>query len=222
MSPSNIEKPSKKRTRAFSIMTYIGEKNIQKVLYDHSKSIRSFAYIYHDKDETTAHHHLLIKTYDAWSSVQISKWFDIFKLEINENTLVQPASDLWALREYITHSDYQSIQEGKHRYNIEEVVDGGLFDMIEAKDSYDDTYEVINAMLQGVPTKVLIRRYGKKLIYHYSQFMAVKEAIEHEEYYERELQFPENERLPYGWRKSKVENLKPIPLNNIDIDEMFK
>lgn len=214
MSPSNIEKPSKKRTRVFSIVTYITEKDIQNVLTSHSRSLRSFAYIRHDKDESEPHFHLLIRTYDAWTSTQISKWFDTFKLKDNTNTFVEPANDLYALQEYITHSDYQSIQEGKHRYNIEEVVDGGLFDMIEAKDSYDDTYEIINALLQGVPTKVLIRRYGKKLIYHYSQFMAVKEAIEREEWQE------ENRKkdIAAGY---KVPNLKPIPLDAVSIDDIF-
>ena len=176
-----IQKPSTKRTRVFSIITYVSEADIQDAIRTHTKSLRAFAYILHDRDEAEPHYHLLLRTYDAWSSTQITKWFDKYKLRDNNNTFVEPATDLHALQEYITHSDYQSIKEGKHQYSVEEVVDGGLFDMIEQKDSYDGTFEIVNAMLQGVPTRTLVRRYGKQLIYHYSQFCAIVEAINSED-----------------------------------------
>lgn len=232
MDSTNIQKPSNKRTRQFSIMTYVGEKNIQKVLYDHSASIRSFAYIYHDRDETTNHHHLVIRTYDAWTSVQVNKWFDHFKLEINENTMTEPASDLMALKEYLIHADAESIKKGKFRYSEDDIIDGGLFVDIPKKDSYDETYEIINAMLQGAPTKQLVRRYGKQFIYHFSQFTAVKESIEQEEWREEQSRKLLKDRMPYGWRTYNAPSyasapkvtpdLKPIPLDNMDIDDFMR
>lgn len=121
-----------------------------------------------------------------------------------------------ALVEYLTHGDLASIEAGKHRYNVEEIVDGGLFDTVDKKDSYDNTYEIINEMLKGVPTKVLIRRYGKQLIYHYSQFIAVKEAIEREEYYQIACKGKNDHTdvIPYGWHVTPPNNFEDI--ENLD------
>lgn len=204
------QKPSTKRTRVFSIVTYVSKVDIQDVIYSHSRSLRSFAYILHDQDEAEPHFHLLLRTYDAWSSTQIAKWFDKYKLKDNNNTFVEPATDLHALQEYITHSDYKSIQEGKHQYSLDDVVDGGLFDMIEKKDAYDGTFEIVNAMLQGVPTRQLVRRYGKQLIYHYSQFCAIVEAINSEDNLARcyqHDQFHNSDLL--------------VPINDMDLDDIF-
>lgn len=215
-SPSSSPKPSHRRVRMFSIMTYHSERDIQDCIAVHSQSIRAFAYIHHDKDETTPHYHLLIRTYDAWSSVQLSKWFDKYKAVDGQNTLIEPASDMQALVEYLTHGDLASIEAGKYRYNVEEIVDGGLLDTVEKKDSYDNTYEIINEMLKGVPTKVLIRRYGKQLIYHYSQFIAVKEAIEREEYYQIACKGKKDHTdvMPYGWHVTPPNNFEDI--ENLD------
>lgn len=177
----NIKKPSNKRTRAFSIITYVGEKNIQKVLMAHSRSVRAFAYILHDQDESTPHHHLLIKTYDAWTATQINKWFEGLKYEINENTLTEPATDLHALRDYLTHSDYKSRSEGKHLYQKTDIVDGGLFDMIDKKDSYDETYEILNQVIIGTGTRELVRKYGKNYLFHIQQFDLAAERVLHED-----------------------------------------
>lgn len=166
-----------KRTRVFSLITYIGEDNIKEVIQLHSRSIRAWAYIYHDKEESTPHWHLLIRTYDAWSTNQILKWFDKYKNEINENTLGQPATDMHALRDYITHSDYESRQKGKHLYDEKDIVDGGMFALVEKKDSFDETYAIINDLLLGTKTREMIRRYGKNYLYHIQQFDIAKERI---------------------------------------------
>lgn len=195
-----------KRTRVFSIITYIGEDNIKKVLQDHVRSIRAYAYILHHKDESVQHHHLLLKTYDAWTIKQILKWFDKFKLEINENTLGEPASDLHALRDYITHSDYESIIAGKHRYDVSEIVDYNMFALVENKDSYDETYAILNDVLLGVKTRELVRRYGKNYLYHITCFDIARDRI----------LFDENKRMSFEDIRKQVreevygDNLDPF------------
>lgn len=193
-----------KRTRTFSLMTYVGEENIKKVLQDHVRSIRAYAYILHDKDESVPHHHLLLKTYDAWTITQILKWFDKFKLEINENTLGEPASDLHALRDYITHSDYESIKAGKHRYDVSEIVDYNMFALVENKDSYDETYAILNDVLLGVNTRELVRRYGKNYLYHITCFDIAKERIIMDDY--NHLTFREIEKIV----ENDVKGIDPI------------
>lgn len=209
----DTKKPSQKRVRAFSVMTYHSTADMQELLWKHNQSVRAYAYILHDKDETCPHIHLILRTYDAWSSTQISKWFDVYKAVDGQNTLVEPANDLTALGKYLTHGDPTSIAEGKHRYSPSEIVDGGLFASIEKHDSVDNTYEIINAINAGVSTKQLVRLYGRQLIYHYSQFMQVAEAIRHEEAYEEA-------RIKNQRYVESQANLKPIPLDQVNMDDI--
>lgn len=203
---------SSSKVRAFSIMTYCSKEQIHTVLGSHNSSIRAYAYIYHDKDETVPHHHIVLRTFDAWSIASIEKWFRGFMDEKGEpiNTFVQKANDLHALYEYLTHTDADSIEEGKHQYSKADIYDGGILDLVPKKDAADDTYEIINHMVNGAPTRWLVRRYGKAFIYHYSQFVAVKEAIEREDWMEQS-------RLSDARQGYKTE-LKPIPLDQESLE----
>ena len=72
------------------------------------------------------------------------------------------------------------------------------------------------AMQAGMNTRELVRRYGKKFLYHYSQFVAVNEAINQEDMMERA-------RLHDALaRQEALQKQPPIPLDNIDIDEVLK
>lgn len=227
---------STKAVRMHSFVTYANEAQVHSVIKSHQNSIRSFAYIVHDKDKNDLHIHLLVRTYDAWTPKQICKWFNGItdKEGRNVNTFDEPIGDLMALRTYIQHKDDESIQKGKAQYDASLIKDFGLFAELTEKDSYDDTYEIINSMIKGIGTRALVRRYGKKFIYHYSQFMAVKEAIEREDYYEYERTKPVNEQLPYGWRREYnapdyainknpiPDTQKSIPLDNLSLDDLLK
>lgn len=227
---------SNKAVRMHSFVTYANETQVHSVIKSHQNSIRSFAYIIHDKDKNDLHIHLLVRTYDAWTPKQICKWFNGLTDNDgrNVNTFDEPIGDLMALHTYIQHKDEESIQNGKAQYDASLIKDFGLFAELTEKDSYDDTYEIINSMIKGIGTRALVRRYGKKFIYHYSQFIAVKEAIEREDYYEYERTRPTNEQLPYGWRREYnapdhainknliPDNQKPIPLDNISLDDILK
>lgn len=211
------KKNSNSAVRYHSFVTYASERDIQEVMHNHANSIRSFAYMYHDKDITDLHYHLLVRTYDAWTPRQINKWFDYIKLNKGVNTFCEPAGSIESLRTYIQHKDLESIEAGKATYELDQIKDFGLFAEYTEKDSCDNTYEIINAMLKGVNTRMLVRRYGKQLIYHYSQFLAVVDKIKDEEAYEAIYSDPDYKK-PYVYDQTK---LKPIPLDNIDIEDVL-
>lgn len=199
--------------RLHSLITYADEKDIQNVIFNHSSSIRSYAYIHHNRDKTEPHYHLVIRTYDAWTQTQLLKWFDNLKLSKNVNTFYEEGGDIGGLHTYLQHKDLKSIEAGKEQYELEEIKDFGLFAEYTEKDSYDGTYEIINAMLNGVPTRTLVRRYGKQLIYHYSQFVAVRDAITQEDHLE-EIYSKRQTEKPIVYDQTK---LKPIPLDQVDL-----
>lgn len=211
MSPKAETKSSK--FRAFSCMTYLNRNQIHEVIGLHNSSIRSYAYIHHDKDEAEPHFHVIFRTFDAWSVASIEKWFKGYLDEKGEsiNTFVQRAKDLYALRDYLTHSDLDSKEQGKYQYDTKDIVDGGLFDLVPKKDAVDDTLEMLDHMVNGASTRWMVRRYGKAFVYHYSQFTAVADAIRLEAAYEENRRMNEAERL-------KKANLKPIPLDQESSD----
>ena len=217
--PSNDvkeKKPSTAKTRYHSFMTYATLEQINKVIYNHQSSIVSYCYICHDQDETTPHYHLVIRTYDAWSPAQINKWFAFVKMETEQNTFNEAVKDLDALETYLTHTDAESVKQGKHPYDRALIKDFGLLSTSTCHKSYDDTYEIMLAMQAGMNTRELVRRYGKKFLYHYSQFVAVNEAIDREEAIAKMYNSPDYVK-PYVYDQTK---LKPIPLDNVNIDEV--
>lgn len=212
------KKPSTAKTRYHSFMTYATLEQINKVIYNHQSSIVSYCYICHDQDETAPHYHLVIRTYDAWSPAQINKWFAFIKMETEQNTFNEAVKDLASLEAYLTHSDADSVEKGKHQYDRSQIKDFGLLSTSTCHKSYDDTYEIMFAMQAGMNTRELVRRYGKKFLYHYSQFVAVNEAIDREDAIARKYDAPDYAK-PHVYDQTK---LKPIPLDNIDIDEVLK
>lgn len=181
---------SPKRARIFSCVTYIGEKGLNKAILDHQRQVRAFAYIMHDKDENEPHIHLLLRTYDSWTDTQIAKWFKGRKDAKGEecNTFVEVANDIHALKEYMTHSDEESRAQGKFEYSESDIRDFGLWDIVSKKDSYDDTMEIVNTILRGVTQRELLRRYGRKYLYHMTDYQQVCSEIRQEEGYKEAKQ----------------------------------
>ena len=174
-----------RKTRFFSLVTYASEKQIQKVLQTHVKSVRAFCYILHDKDESTPHYHIILRTHSTWTSVQLRKWFNGLSDKDKKiiNTFCEPANDLYALKEYLTHSDDESKTNGKHEYSQSDIKDFGIWDIIPKKDSYDDAYEIVNEILLGRSYRELVRRYGVKFLYHWEKYADVAGEIRQEEGY---------------------------------------
>ena len=174
-----------RKTRFFSLTTYASETQLRRVLEDHVRSLRAFCYILHDKDEAVPHYHILMRTHSTWSSAQLRRWFgrlvDSEKKPIN--TFCEPANDMNALVEYIMHADDKSIAEGKYQYSRANIKDYGLFDLSEKRDSYDDSYEIINQILAGKSYRELVRTYGRKFLYHWDKYADVAAEIRQDEGY---------------------------------------
>lgn len=174
-----------RKTRFFSLMTYASEKQLRRVIEDHIRSVRAFCYILHDKDEAVPHYHILMRTHSTWTSAQIRRWFhrlvDADKKPIN--TFCEPASSMDALDDYIFHADDKSVAQGKHQYSRDQVKDFGIWDLAEKKDSYDDSYEIINQIIAGKSYRELVRTYGRKFLFHWDKYADVAAEIRQDEGY---------------------------------------
>ena len=167
------------RTRKFSLTTYASEKQIQRVIGDHVRSLRALCYIYHDKDEAEPHYHILMRTHAAWTPKQVANWFAGLKDKEKKpiNTFCEHANDMDALELYILHADEKSKEEGKHPYSKEDIKDFGMSDLSEKKDSFDSSYEILNRVLAGANPRDLVRYYGRDFLYHLNAYYECADRI---------------------------------------------
>ena len=200
-----------KKTRYFSLTSYATEKQIQKVICDHVKSIRALCYIFHDKDEAEPHYHILIRTHATWSPAQIANWFSGLKDKEKKkiNTFAEVANDMRALELYILHQDEKSIEEGKHQYNKEDIKDFGLTDLFERKESYDNSYEILLRVLARTNPRDLVRFYGRDFLYHMNSYYECADKIREVEGYKESAVYSRME-LFHSANLQKVEDIDDL------------
>lgn len=185
------------RSRKFSLISYLNEEQIQKCLLSHACQIRCYEYIYHDKDIfdefdekknpkhiagtlKEPHYHILLVTFHQCTVSAIRKWF---KGYIDSNgeitTTAQVMSDVYALDEYITHDDKDSIARGKYRYPRSDVKCSDVNYFQARLDSdYDNSTLAVEMLLRGVPIRQVVKIFGKDFTYHYSQIKQVVNDIQ--------------------------------------------
>ena len=211
MSKTSKSSSTGKRSRFFSLTTYATDKQIQKTIVDHISSIRALCYIYHDKDEAEPHHHILMRTHSNWTCSQITKWFADLKDKEKKpvNTFCETANDMEALKQYIIHADAESREAGKHLYSMDDIKDFGLYDLAERKDSYDNTYEILNKVLAGANPRDLVRFYGRDFLYHLSAYYDCAEKVRDYEGYKEARIFSTAE-IYNQWNLKKVEDIDDL------------
>ena len=182
-SEKSVAKIINRTSRYFSLISYCSARDIEKILANHRSSIRAYAYIYHNADEVTPHFHILIRTLSSWKPLALCKWFSACVDDSGApvNTFCEIASSIDSLVPYILHETEESIADGKHRYDKSEIISYRLFDLKMQTDSFDSSYEVVKAMILGVPARELVRRYGRDYVYHFNAYQAVVDKIVTEE-----------------------------------------
>lgn len=188
-----------KAGRTLSVTTYCSAEQIDSVLGSHFSSVRGYCYIYHDKDESEPHRHVIIRTYHPWTSNQICKWFELQKDDkgMYINTMCEVANDIEAIMLYILHHDKASIEAGKHWYEQNEIVDRGLYLFQDKKESVDNTYEILQLLDKGVSLRWLLRVYGRDLLYHYNQYKELLADVREQERYNHMKEVNTDEELPF-------------------------
>ena len=191
MSKENKSPKGGKKVRFFSLTTYATEKQIQKIVGDHVKSIRALCYIHHDQDESEPHYHILMRTHSNWTTTQIARWFADLKDKEKKpiNTFCEIANDMDALKRYIIHDTPEAREEGKHQYSIEDIKDFGLCDLSERKDAYDSSYEILLKVLAGSNPRDLVRYYGRDYLYHLNAYHECADRIRELEGYRESAMF---------------------------------
>lgn len=173
---STTNLPRQKRYRAFCLSSYLSKIQIAEVLERHSRQVRAYAYIEHNRDKNEdgtpkeRHIHLLLKLVNNTTVEAVRNWFkgytDVNGLPIN--TLGQPMHDITSSFDYLTHETEQARAEGKELYSKEEIISNDI-QYFQDNTLYDeDNISLALAeMCEGIPLQEVARKYGRDFIIHY-------------------------------------------------------
>ena len=169
------------RSRNWSLVVYLDETTLAQRLVQ-NENVRYFAYILHDKDKLEdgqpkpKHIHLAVVLNSARTLRQITSRF----IDIDNNAgnaFGELTKSNKAIIEYFTHKN----EPEKYQYSVNEIVSNNINYFNEDETTEDNTYMIIEDILNGKPLFDLIKIYGRELVYHYNQFKAVAEDIRAQE-----------------------------------------
>lgn len=179
-----------KNARCFNIRLYLDDHIIQRVITQNRRKIRSYAYINHDRDVDSegnvkkSHFHIVFRTYSQFTRFQIYKWWQQYTFDYDgernewikrENIDIEITKDISASVEYLTHKN----DPDKFQYSVNDVVSDDWEDINNVTDgkSKDDSYEIVEKILQGVSERELLKTYGREYVYHRQQYREIAYQI---------------------------------------------
>lgn len=163
-----------RRSRNFSLISYLDKLQIKMVLCEHHNHIKACAYIYHDKDVKEdgslkePHYHILLCLYNQRYESSVHNWF--LKFENSEgdliNTTSQVCRDVSNTYRYLTHKNAKE----KYQYSREDIKGINLkyFRDLDKQDE-DVALSALNDLISGLSWRQLFQRYGRDAIYHINQ-----------------------------------------------------
>lgn len=170
-----------KRSRNFSLVTYLRPEQIESVLLRHDRQVKAYAYITHDKCNKEVHTHLLICLINNTTCNAIQNWFSGFEDEkcLQINTLVQPMHDLYSSYKYLTHETEQAIDDGKYLYSADDIKGNNISYFTDtSKQDVDNLTLAINDLLAGIPLVEVMQKYGRDFIVHYGHIKTLFNDIQ--------------------------------------------
>lgn len=188
------------RTNELFLISYLPSTNIINDILDKKlKNIKSYAFIYHDKDIyvndilddkneilhkkgdlKVPHFHIYLKLKSSRDSEEIKRWFmPKGLLDVNGlpyNCLSQKVKSSVACIEYLTHKN----EPDKYQYSENDIISYNI-DCVLENDAIDNSIDIVEDMLSGFSTRELVKRYGRDFIYHYSSYSAIVAKIKYED-----------------------------------------
>lgn len=159
-----------KRTRNWSLVTYLDKETLCQRLCS-IDNIRYYAFIEHDKDvqedgtPKDRHIHLALVLNSARTLQQIAPRFTDITSNAG-NCFGQPTRSNRAIIDYFTHKN----EPEKHQYSESEIISNNIDYFKNDETDEDNTYMIIEDLLNGKSLRELAKTYGRALLYHYRDF----------------------------------------------------
>ena len=189
------------KVRELFLVSYLPSIDIINEILDKKlKNIKSYAFIYHDKDTyindilddktneiihkkgdlKLPHFHIYLKLKSSRDCEEIKRWFMPKELiDVNGlpyNCLSQKVKSSVACIDYLTHKN----EPDKYQYSESDVISYNIDSVLE-NDAIDNSIDIVEDMLSGFTTRELAKRYGRDFIYHYSSYSAIVAKIKYED-----------------------------------------
>lgn len=186
------------KSKEFFLVSYLPHDILQDILDTKLKQIDKYAYILHDKDvydddvvndcgdvlhvkgEVKAPHtHIYLKLFESRDSGEIQRWFTKEVEGVRVNCFLERVHNRVGALAYLTHRTKKSAH--KYQYPLEIVISFNLEGTELDGDCVDNSLDIIDDILNRVPLREMIRRYGKQFIYQYKAYMFMAEQLESNE-----------------------------------------
>ena len=168
-------KKNNRGKRAYSLICYFTSNEEVFTALNTINDLQKFAFIYHDRDTTTPHYHIVIITANTHSMTSIQKRF------INETTatncLIEPLLTPQGIYDYMTHSH----NVDKYQYSYDDIVSNDKDYFATAEKINDICVDIVTAMLHNVSKYELVKLYGKHFVYNYRNFLYLVNDIKDEQ-----------------------------------------
>lgn len=170
-----------KRTRNWSLVTYLDVETLAQRICS-IDNIRYYAFIVHDKDKDEngqpkpTHIHLALCLNSARTLAQLSPRFTDIMSNAG-NCYGQPTRSNRAIIEYFTHKN----QPEKYQYNEADIISNNLEYFKNDETDEDNTYMIIQDLLNGKSLTQVAKTYGRAFLYHYRDFKAFIEDVKQEQ-----------------------------------------
>ena len=189
------------KARELFLISYLPSIDIINEILDKKlKNIKSYAFIYHDKDTyindilddktneiihkkgdlKTPHYHIYLRLKTDREPDEIKRWFMPKELKdehgLSYNCLSQKVKSSVACIEYLTHKN----EPVKQQYSENDIISYNI-DSVLDNDAIDNSIDIVEDMLSGFTTRELVKRYGRDFIYHYSSYSVIVAKIKYED-----------------------------------------
>lgn len=175
------------KTKEFFLVSYLPHDVLQDILDTKLKQIDKYAYILHDKDvydkdvvndvgdvlhcvgEIKAPHtHIYLRLFESRDSGEIQRWFTREIDGQRVNCFYERVHNRIGCIAYLTHRTKKA--QHKYQYDLDSIVSFNLDGSELDGDCVDNSLDILDDMMSGVPLREMIRRYGKQFIYQYKTY----------------------------------------------------
>lgn len=178
-----------KRSRQFSLVMYVKEKELQQILQSLQlyHNLKEYAYIYHNRDRDKQgnnkeiHAHVYLYFVNARG---IRGVYYLLKSYTDTNVMIQVCKDRYVLvNEYFIHKG----EKDKKQYDKSEIYVSSEDFFEGRREEEDRTLWLIQDIVNNVNVTTMIKRYGRDYIINKAKYDYVAELVKAEQQQSKEI-----------------------------------